>query len=233
MKKNFIYYVIVWVLLIGLFNVIVFVTPNEFAGFYKFDNTFWISYAFVMLSFVGQLVCAFIAFREDKAKKLFLRLPLVLVSYSALILSIVFGTLLMAIPSVPSWVALIVCVLIFVFEAIAVVKAYAASELALGIEDRVKAKTLFVKSLTADVDSLVARAQSEETKNELKMLYDAIRYSDPMSSDALSGEEAQITIQFNSLTEAVSADDFELTKAIVGEMIILINDRNKKCKLMK
>lgn len=63
-------------------------------------------------------------------------------------------------------------------------------------------------------------------------MFEAVRYSDPMSNDALAGVESQITLKFNELSEAVSggADN---VKNIADELVILIGDRNKKCKLLK
>lgn len=44
MKSKFKMYVIVWVAVVVLFNVIVFITPNEVAGMSKFGGAFWVGY---------------------------------------------------------------------------------------------------------------------------------------------------------------------------------------------
>lgn len=98
---------------------------------------------------------------------------------------------------------------------------------------KVKEKTLFVKMLTVDAESAMSRAKSDAVKAEAKRVYEAVRYSDPMSSDALSGVESQITLKFDSFSQAVDDDDYELAKANADELLILINDRNKKCKVLK
>ncbi len=64
-------------------------------------------------------------------------------------------------------------------------------------------------------------------------VYDAVRYSDPMSNDALSGVESQITIQISSLAERVASDDAELERSVAAEMLIFNKQQNKKCKLLK
>lgn len=64
-------------------------------------------------------------------------------------------------------------------------------------------------------------------------VYEAIRYSDPMSIEALAGAEAQITVKFKEFSDAVIDDDYELSKALEKELLILIEDRNNKCKLLK
>ena len=79
----------------------------------------------------------------------------------------------------------------------------------------------------------MAGAKSDEAKAECRKVYEAIRYSDPMSNDALSAVEGQISIKFAALSEAVNADDIEKVKELAKEVIVLVGDRNKKCMLLK
>lgn len=232
MNKNFKYYALIWAILLAVFNVICFITPDEAAGMSKFGGAFWVGYVFITVAFIGQLVCAYIALNTNDKTKLFYNIPIIRVSYTGLFLTVVFGALCMAIPNLPNWVGIIVCLLILAFTAIAVIKAKAASDVVEDIDAKVKAQTLFVKSLTVDAESLLSRAATPEAKNACKKVVEAVRYSDPMSNDALAGVESQITLKFNELSEAVSggADN---VKNIADELVILIGDRNRKCKLLK
>lgn len=232
MNKNFKYYALIWAILLAVFNVICFITPDEAAGMSKFGGAFWVGYVFITVAFIGQLVCAYIALNTNDKTKLFYNIPIIRVSYTGLILTLVFGAVCMAIPNLPNWVGIIVCLLILAFTAIAVIKAIAASDVVEDIDAKVKAQTLFVKSLTVDAESLLSRATTPEAKDACKKVFEAARYSDPMSNDALAGVESQITLKFNELLEAVSggADN---VKNIADELVILIGDRNRKCKLLK
>ena len=232
MNKKFKYYALIWAILLAVFNVICFITPDETAGMSKFGGAFWAGYIFITIAFIGQLVCAYIALKTDDKTKLFYNIPIIRVSYTGLILTLVFGALCMAIPNLPNWVGIIVCVLVLAFTAIAVIKAKAASDVVENIDKKVKAQTLFVKSITVDAESLLARAATPEAKDACKKVFEAVRYSDPMSNDALAGVESQITLKFNELSEAVSggADN---VKNIADELVVLIGDRNRKCKLLK
>lgn len=139
----------------------------------------------------------------------------------------------MIISPLPYWVGIILCAIILSGNAIAVVKASAAIDIVGSIDEKAKESTLFIKVLTVDAESLMSRAKSETVKSECKKVYEAVRYSDPMSNSALSSIESEITIKFAKLSDAVVDDNFEVTSALVGELIILIGDRNKKCKLLK
>ena len=233
MKKGFKTYAIAWAILLVLFNVIVFALPNEFMGYTKLDATFWTAYIFITLAFIGQLVCANVAFRAENARRMFYNVPLITVSYSGLILSLIFGALTMAIPKLPNWVGIILCVLVLGFTAIAVIKAKAAADIVEKLDDRVKSQTSFIRNMTAEAESLMSRAKSPEAKAACKKVYESLRYSDPMSNEALSVIEAKISGKIDEFASAVGADDAEKAKEIADEIVILIGDRNIKCKSLK
>ena len=139
----------------------------------------------------------------------------------------------MLISPLPYWVGVILCAIVLVANVLSVVKAAAAIEEIERIDEKVKVQTFFIKSLTVDADTLMASAISESAKAECRKVYEAIRYSDPMSNDALASVEGQITVKFAELSEAVKTDDAERVAKVANEVIVLVGDRNKKCKLLK
>lgn len=234
MKKNFKFYAALWAVLIVVYNVIVFAVRPIIPGYViHYDVRFWLAWAFVTASFIGQLFCAFIAFKSPNKEKLFLNIPLVTESYSALVAMAAVSSVLMLMPSCPDWIAAIVCLVIFGFSAITLLKAKSAANMVSDVGAKVKGHTFFIKSLTADMEGLLSCAKTDAIKSEVKKVYEAVRYSDPMSNDALAGLEAQITLKFDALSKAVELEDAGAVKAAAEEFLILINDRNKKCKLLK
>lgn len=232
MKKTFKFYSIIWVVLLVLYNVISFVSIG-WAGVEKYTPSFWIGYIFISIAFIGQIICAYFALKDNDIKKTFYNISLITTSYTGLILSFIFGGLCMIISPLPYWVGIIPCAIVLSLNVIVVVKASAAINIVNGIDEKIKESTLFIKSLTVDAESLVSRAKSETAKAECKKVYEAIRYSDPISNSALASIESEIAIKFAKLSEAVMDDSFEAVSALAGELIILIGDRNKKCKLLK
>ena len=232
MKKNFKFYIICWAILLALFNVICFVTPNEAAGLNKFGGAFWVGYIFITAAFISQLVCAYIAFKAENLKKLFYNLPLITLSYTGLVLTLIFGGAAMAIPNLPGWVGAVTCLLILGFNAIAIIKAKAAAELVESVDKKINRQTGFIKNLTAEAESLVLHAKSDEVRTECKMVYEAARYSDPMSNIRLADIEEKITAEMQQLCEAVANHDSEIAAAVACELIALIEDRNEKCKFI-
>jgi len=232
MKKRMGLYIAAWAVLLALFNVIAFVSVG-WTGQEKYTPSFWIGYALITVMFVGQLICSVMAFKADSAKKLFYNISLITTSYAGLICSFVFGGLCMLISPLPYWVGVILCAIVLIANVLAVIKATAAIEEVERVDKKVKEQTFFIKSLTIDADTLIESAKSEAVKAECKKVYEAIRYSDPMSHHALASVESQITIQFHALSEAVEGDDADLAAAIAKNLTVLIEDRNKKCLLLK
>ena len=233
MKKKFGLYSIVWLLCLAVFNVIAFVTPNKIGELSKFSGSFWIGYIFITVAFLGQLICAFIAFKAENLKKFFYRMPLISVSYGGVIAMLIFGSIFMAIPTLPEWIGIIVCVVVLAFNAISVIKATAAANIVNGIDEMVATQTLFIKSLTADAQSLMTSAKTDELRAEAKKVYEAVRYSDSMSTDALSRLDSQIKGQFAAFADALRSEDIELAKTNSAELIELIAKREQTCKLLK
>lgn len=102
-----------------------------------------------------------------------------------------------------------------------------------GAGNSVKNKTLFIKMLTVDAGTLVSQSQSAEIKTEINKVYEAVRYSNPMSHDALADVESRITIKFSMLQDAVAQNDAGAVKPLANELLALIKDRNSKCNLLK
>lgn len=234
MKKNFKYYIACWGILVIAFQVLCFVTPNKVEGFSKFGGGFWSGYIFIMVAFVGQILCAYLAFKKSEtSRKIFYHLPLITVSYTGLILTLVFGGASMAIPDLPNWVGMVICLLILVFTAISIIKANVAADLVERVDDKVERKTSFMKNLTVEAENLMSMAKSEAARKECKKVYEAVRYSDPMSSEELSVLEAKITVKMDELSETVKMDDEENVKEKAEEVMEVLYERNSKCRVEK
>lgn len=232
MKKRFGLYTAAWAVLLALFNVIAFVVPS-LPTTAKYTASFWIGYVLITVMFIGQLICSLVAIKVDSAKKIFYRIPLIRSTYAGLICSFIFGGLCMLLSPLPYWVGVVLCAIVLAANVISVVKAAGAIELIEQVDENVKENTLFIKVLTAEFDTLTTIAKSEAVKAECKKVYEAARYSDPMSNDALTSIEEQITAKYVDISLAVGADDAEKVAGLVNELLILIGDRNTKCKLLK
>ncbi len=228
MKKSVGIYSIIWAICLAVFNAIVFLTPNTVGGASKFTVSFWVAYACITATLVGLLFCALMAFRAKTPKKLFYHLPLISIGYLGLFAMLIAGSIFMAMPSLPEWIGIVVCAIILILHAIALIKATTAAQIASDMDEKLKRQTSFLKKLAADAKSLMVSATSDELRAEAKRIYEAIRYGSPMSNASLSELDSQIERQFTAFADAVKAEDAELAKDVADALLELLEKRNQK-----
>lgn len=238
MNKYFKYYLSTWVILLAIFNSFVFLLPWQNLT-PETTKSFWLSYGFITASYICHLIVSYLVFKENKLQKIFYKIPMLRTSGANLILSvglglaIIFGTLTMVIPDFPIAIGFVICFTTLGLNVIALLRAHFTSEEISRIDDDIKERTFYIKALTVDAERLLIRAKSDEVKSECKKVYEAVRYSDPMSKDELKSIEEQISAEFSLFSDAVLSDDKDAASNISKELENLIGDRNKKCKLLK
>lgn len=232
MNKNFKLYISAWAVLFVLFNIFAFAVP-ALPGQDKFTPMFWCGYVLITLVFVGQLLCSRAAFQADSAQKLFYNLSLIRISYIDLIVSFIVGGACMILSGFASWIGIIICALVLCINIVSLLKASVAIAEVERIDEKGKTQTMFIRSLTVDAESLMVKAKSDAIKAECRKVYEAVRFSDPMSNGALNGIESEIAKKFAMLSQAVVADDFDTVTVAAIEVCELVASRNVKCKVLK
>lgn len=234
MKKNFRFYTIIWAILLISFNAVIFFAHPVFSGYeIHYDGRFWIAWAFILVAFIGNLACSCIAFQAKNLQKAFYNISLVTISYSGAILLLILGFIAMLIPNFPAWITAAVCILILAFHSITIVKTAWAVDAVNAVDEKVKTQTQFIRTATSDAETLMNRAKSLEAKAQCKKVYEALRYSDPVSSEALSAVEVKITAKINELAIVINEDHSEQAVNITNEIIFLLSERNSKYKKLK
>ncbi len=236
MKKMLKLYLILWAIMFVLFNAAVIALPREFTllgvAYEKFGGASWVTLIVLELCFLLQLLCTVLAFRQNKLSGTFYRLPLFRLSRAGVIVTLLLSVVAM-LAFIPSWIPLALTVLVLVLYAAAVLKAAAAAQIVEGVDEKVRTKTAFMRALTADAGSLLAKAKSEPVRTVCSKVYEALRYSDPVSAADLLDVEDTIRDRFDALTEAVSHDDGEAANDAGTELLALLSERNQKCRAAK
>lgn len=205
-----------------LISIIAFAVPT------MKTTTFWIAYFFTAIAIVSQIVSWKNAFeKEDTLKSKFLGLPIVYIGIVYLVAQIVAFAVFTAVPTLPIWSPLVVCVAILGISAIFMIVGEAGRGEIERVEAKVQKKVFFIKELQADVELLADAETDSSTKAALRQLAEKIRFSDPMSSEQLVDLESKISEKAAELKTAVSRME------IVTEINLLLDERNKKCGLGK
>lgn len=236
MKKMFKFYLIAWAIMFVLFNIVVVALPKEFTilgvTYEKFAGVSWVTLIVMELCFLLHLALTAVAMKQNRLSGTFYRLPLIRLSYVCVALTLIVASMAMLV-FIPSWIPLALALLILAVYAFAVLKAEVAAELVEGVDAKTRAMTSFIRDLTADADSLLSRAKSEPVKAACKKVFEALRYSDPVSAYGLVDVEERIKAEFDVLTDAVIADDPKAVSASADELLTLIQERNSGCKMEK
>ena len=221
MKKNNLMSYIALGIVFALFNVIAFVIPTEKTA------TFWIAYAFTVVAFLAQIPLFSIVSSEKELKSKFLNIPVVHIGISYLTVQLFAFAVFMIFPSLPAWLAAVVCsVILAVFALCAIGGQIGANEIE-KVEKKVKIKRAFIQLLLVDVEMLYESEENADSKAALKKLAEDIRFSDPMSNELLGELESRI---------CAKVDELKITEdklALISEIVLLIKERNKKCKILK
>ena len=199
----------------------------------RYNMVFFAAVIVMILGYIFALISTFIGLKKSEtAEGTFYVIPFV---YSGLVTFIVItiwcGIALFF--RLNPLLQAVVAVIIFACAIGGLLKKSAARDLVDQRGEQVKQQAQFVKILAADANSLASAAKTEETKALTKKVYEAIRYSDPMSVSELDNIENQIRERFAEFESMIAKSDIENARLIADELLRLIESRNNKCKALK
>lgn len=213
------------------YNVILFML----CGFSGHTGVFWISWIFMIIAFAAMTFAGVILGKRG----MFLRdwlfgYPIIkhstvfiIVEFAASTVFIIFSKV------VPFGWAFAAQFLILCAYGVCAVSCFLAKETIDGVREKVADKTSFLKLLRVDAEMLVEKCSDPALKKELQGLSETIRFSDPMSSEALFELEKDITLTVSECGKALDDGDFEEAGKLCRRANFQLSERNKKCKALK
>lgn len=224
------YYVTAWGIAVVIFHVIMILLPN--AGFEVEKGTLWVIYFAILISLIGQAACSLFYAGKEKKEERFLYIPVVLISYIALLMNLLLALEAVTISFLPTWFTVIVALLVWAFYALAVVRTIAAADMVVEIDKKVEQQTGYIRTLTARAKALEQTAPVA-VKKYVSKVYESLRYSDPVSAVELTDIESQIQSAYEKLTEVVRSADEKAAEEQTSAICALIKERNELCKIYK
>ncbi len=219
--------------MVGLFNIVSFVTPENWHGMNKFGGAFYAGYAFAMIAFVAHLILFFV-FSSEKHGKRPWNMQTVYISFGALAVMVIAAMFCMFIPNVPNWLGIIICYAVLAFSVMTMISVHATGERAYNGNAKLNSKVSMMHELTDMSAGIMGKASNSEAAEVASKIYDAIKYSDPVSSNVTEAIEAQIKAGLESLSgmDFSGASTNQVT-AKASEILNLIEERNRVCKSSK
>lgn len=211
-----------------VFNAIAFAAPLDKTP------TFWVGYAFGTIAIILELLVSQKVQAADKElKSRFYGWSLMIVASVYMTVQIILSLLFMVASSIYVWISLIVCVVCLALCGVGLIAGKSAKEIIEQIDVKVKQKTFFIKSLESDLRLLANSCGDAVTKKNIIALADAIRFSDPMSSDVLSDIEQEIAERCRKIKALVESCQYNVVNEECNHTMKLLAAWNEKCKLLK
>lgn len=130
-------------------------------------------------------------------------------------------------------IAIIVIIAILIILYIAVKASQSAARRVEQTETKAKDSTSFMREMTAKAEILMKTAESGQAKQAAKEVYEAFRFSDPVSTDESSKIESDIKCAFDEFSEALKSNNSDSIKVKKETLTSLVTERNASMKTLK
>ena len=228
MSKNKLRFYVAIAIIFVVLTVIAFALPLAKTA------TFWISYIFAVIALAVQIYAYPKAFEGESVKSKFYGFPIARITTIYLIAQLVLSLICMLAGKwVPVWIPLILSVVMLGAAAVG----FIAAE---GMRDEVerqdvehKANVGTMRALQSKAVFITNKCEDAATKKALDAFAEALRFSDPVSSDALADIEENLTGLVEELGNAVLDKDYSAAQSLCTKASTILADRNRMCKLNK
>ena len=101
------------------------------------------------------------------------------------------------------------------------------------MDEKLKKDVTVMRGLQSKVLQMKDQCEDLEANRAVSGLAESLRYSDPVSSDALREAERDLSAAIDELQSAVVDGDHEAVKQLCRKAKGLLDERNRLCKLNK
>ena len=229
MKKDTLRLLIIGAVALIAYNFAVFMIPC-----YK-TATFWVSWGFSLLSFAVSGYGIYTGLiKNPDAKSRFYGFPIARIGVLYLVAQVAVGGVCMAIGHiVPWWLATVVFTIGFALTLIGVVSAEAIVDQIQYQDNKIKESVALMRGLQSKVRPMAAQIEDAEAAAAVSAFAEEIRYSDPVSSEAIRDAEAELSAAIDALQAAVVEGDAQQIKLACRQASAQLAERNRLCKLNK
>ncbi len=218
-------YVILFIAFCTLFLVIPF--PKSAAA--------WVEFVFTLIAICAGGGISWYSFKNEGLKSKIYGFPIFRVGFVYMIVQLVVCCAIVIVGCfavVPVWVSVAASVMILAVAGIGLIGTDNARDIITEQQAQTQASVKQMKMFRLDMQYIVDICADAELKKPLEKLSDDFKYSDPVSSEEISGIEENLRLQVKELSALVNSDK-ELAKKKIDEVSVLLADRNRRCKELK
>lgn len=220
--------ILAMVICLGLYSLCVFLIAKERT------SALWIAYSFTVLAIVIEFAVPLVRGTDPTREKvLILGLSQVVFTTVYVLAQIVVGALLM-ITKAGTTVTIILCAIILSVYLLTTLAFVMGSSHVADVETKVKTSTGSIKAMV-DMAALLYNTEKEgEKKAILKKVYEALRYSDPMSTTAeIQALDASIMAELIQLRDGIQDCSVDTLAREAERIDTAVQERNILCKSSK
>ena len=213
---------------LAVFCVVAFALP-----FVK-NGVFWVSLIMGVVAIAAQLYVMKTAFAKgESARSKFYGWPIARVGVIYLAAQLVLSLLFMGLAKwMPLWVVIVVCAVLLGAAAIGFIATDATRDEIERQDVKLKKDVTAMRDLQSKARAMVGQLDGDAGK-ALEELSDKLRYSDPVSSDAVREIEEELAKCLDTLQQAVVDGDGDAVLTLCRKTSLTLAERNRVCKLNK
>lgn len=218
---------VVYLIAFAVFNMLVFFIFDEKNG------VFWTSYAFICVAFAVQILSMILSFKSFQVEAVFFGIPLASLSVYYFFAALFAGVVFMIFQNAAFKLAFAVQIIILAVYGVIAIVTLLSRDYVQDVSDNIQESTTAVKMLRVDVDTLMPLVSDAGLKAALRHLSETVRYSDPMSSSAVTDLEEQILQKVDELR--IYCENQQVPEALrtCKETELLFLRRNQVLKVSK
>ena len=226
MKKEREYVILITVLV--LYQVIAFVPPFEKS------IVFWQAYIFSMVSVILAFIVIKHSYREEqKLESKVFRVPIIYVCLLGSLLMMGLSIVFMILGNrIPIWVESILFSIILATMVISWISNEESIEIIENVQSEGKKQIAFISLLRSQLEVIYGSCD-DEIRDKVGELVEVMKYSDPVSNNALVNIESQIQINVDKLEQCIVDNKKAEIDTLVKKLKRDIEKRNVMCKMTK
>ena len=229
MNKNAIRGMLGMAVLLVLYILVAFLIP------FVHTAVFWVSFVFTLIAFGVVAVSIYIAFiRNPSAKSKFYGFPIAKIGVMYGAAQLLAGLTFMALGLwIPVWAAVLVYAIALGAAVIGLISAEAVVEEIHNQDGKLQKNVALMRALQSKLNQMASQCDDPDAASVVKKFAEELRYSDPVSSDALVEIERDLNAAVDELQSAVIDGDSAAVKQFCRKASAILSERNRLCKLNK
>lgn len=224
MNKKSVLWILLDLIFLAVFNTIFFA-----AGGTDHTASVWISYGFIHFAYLMVLVTPFLI-RKSSSAAVF-GFSLYSISSTYFLLEFVVGLIFIFMKSESYKASLIVQVIVAGIYAVLLLSHLIANEHTADSVERHEEEVAYIKTASSLVKALIGKANDKKANKEIEKAYDTIHSSPSKTVATVRSIESNVMNKVAELEGAVSDQDTAKIITIAGEIVALMEERNRKIRL--